>query len=63
MTNKDIYSGLNAHIDSGQYKSSSDQVEQNEMGERTKRDVSILGAKGQVAPMNLAHGLCPICVQ
>lgn len=50
--------GLNAYIDSGQHKPSFDQISQNEMSKQTRKDVLILGAKGQMTPMDLAHDLC-----
>lgn len=52
-------SGIDSKIDSGHFKPRFDQVSQNEMCEQTKKDILILGCKGQAAPMDLAHGLGP----
>ncbi len=54
------HSGIDSKINSGHFKTRFDQVSQNEMSYQTKKDISILGSRGQAAPMDLAHGLCPI---
>ena len=55
-----IHGGLNSRNDAGCEIPSNIQIHRNEMSGQTRKDISILGAKGQAAPMDLAHGLCPI---
>ena len=55
-----IHGGLNSRNDAGCEIPSNIQIHRNEMSDQTRKDISILGAKGQADPMDLAHGLCPI---
>ena len=58
--NSFMHGGLNSKSDAGYDIPSNVQIDRNEMSGQTRKDISILGAKGQMTPMDLAHGLCQI---
>ena len=56
--NKSSHGGIDGRNDAGYDIPSNVQIHRNEMSDQTRKDILILGAKGQMTPMDLAHDLC-----